>query len=222
MTIAVVAILAALAFLATKRAMISARKVGDLNNVRQLAALSMSMAGENGNLLPQLHSEANRSAPYWFSMKARREMESNGMNREGCYAPTRNLYGGKPDYEWWDYRENATVFHYVYFADDSGGGTPWYGDASGIERPNPREWRGDPEVLRSGRPFVRNLGDQAWYPLLWAGLCRDYGDTPRVCAIMENGEPLGMNVVYTDGRAEWVPGDKMKPRYKNGQLSIYW
>jgi type II secretory pathway pseudopilin PulG len=221
-TIAVVAVLAALAFLATKRALITARKAGDLNNVRQLAMASMSMAGESGNVLPRLHSDANRSAPYWFSMEARVEMESNGLNRENCYAPTRNLYGGKPDYDWWEYRPNATVWHYVYFADDSEGGTPWYGDASGVKRPNPREWRGNPDVLRNGRPFARSLGDEVWYPLLWAGLCRDYGDTPRVCAIMENGEPLGMSVVYLDGRAEWVPRDQMEPRYNNGQLTIWW
>ncbi len=90
-TIAVVAVLVSLAFMATKRALISGRKVADLNNVRQLASVSMAMAGEHGNVMPKLHSTS--SNPYWFSMDARHEMESNGVNREACYAPTRDLTG---------------------------------------------------------------------------------------------------------------------------------
>lgn len=220
-SIAIVVVLAAMAFLGTKRAMLAARKAGDLSNVRNLAAVSLAMAGDNGGRLPNLHNPGNN--PYWFTMAARRDMESNGLSKETCYAPTRNLYGGKPDYAWWDYSETATVFHYVYFAEDSGTGNPWWGNGSGVKRPPLNEFRGNPEVLKDPtKIFARTLSDEVWYPLLWAGLCRDYSGAPRVCAIMEDNEPLGLNVVYLDGHAEWVPRDRMEPRYKNAALTIWW
>jgi prepilin-type N-terminal cleavage/methylation domain-containing protein/prepilin-type processing-associated H-X9-DG protein len=220
--IAIVVILAMLAFVGTRRAMLVARKTTDLSNVRGLAAVSLAMAGDNGGSLPRLHASSS-SAPYWFSMTARRTMESNGLTRESCYAPTRDLYGGKPDYAWWDYSATATVFHYVYFVDDSGSGAPWWGSGTGVKRPNPADFHGNPEVLKDpSKIFARNPGDDVWYPLLWAGLCRDYSGAPRVCGIMENGEPLGINAVFLDGHAEWIPRRDLEPRYTNGALKIWW
>jgi prepilin-type N-terminal cleavage/methylation domain-containing protein/prepilin-type processing-associated H-X9-DG protein len=220
--IAIVAILAMLAFMGTRRAMLAARKTTDLSNVRGLASITMAMAGDDGGSLPRLHVPGN-SNPYWFAMTARRTMESNGLTKESCYAPTRDLYGGKPDYAWWDYSDTATVFHYVYFADDSVNGKPWWGGGTGVKRPNPADFRGNPDVLRDPtKIFARNPGDEVWYPLLWAGLCRDYSGAPRVCGIMENGEPLGINAVFLDGHAEWIPRSRMEQRYTNGALKIWW
>ena len=67
------------------------------------------------------------------------------------------------------------------------------------------------------------MTDDAWYPVLWAGLCRDYSGTPRVAAIMQNGEAMGVNVMYLDGHAEWVPINKGTVRYSLGNgLKIFW
>lgn len=221
--IVIIVLLAAVVVSASKSAQRSANKVADMNNLRNLAAAAMAAGGDNAGRLPTLHPEGNAN-PYW--LLSREILESNGIFKESCYAPSRNIYGGAPGYAWWYGYGNATPTHYVYFANDAAVKTnAWFLKGS-VKIPSKNEYRGAipyEEITKDNtKAFARTITDDSWYPVLWAGLCRDYSGSPRVAAIMQNGEALGVNVMYLDGHAEWVPKKKMLQRYTTGSLKVLW
>ena len=69
-----------------------------MNNLRNLAVAAMASGGDNAGRLPTFHPEGQR-APYW--LLSREILQTNGIYKESCYAPSRNIYGGAPDYDWW-------------------------------------------------------------------------------------------------------------------------
>lgn len=120
--------------------------------------------------------------------------------------------------------------HYVYFANDAGDiDSGWY-KTGAVTPPKPSEFRGARTVLDdiNSRPsaqsrmvFPRKVTDECWYPILWSGLCFKSGKK-TYCAFLKDNEPLGINVIYLDGHAEWVPGAKLKARFRNAGGSYYW
>jgi prepilin-type N-terminal cleavage/methylation domain-containing protein/prepilin-type processing-associated H-X9-DG protein len=219
----IIIVLAAVVVNASKAAQRAAAKVSDMNNLRNLAAAAMASGGDNAGRLPTLHPEG-QSAPYW--LLSREILQTNGIYKESCYAPSRNIYGGAPKYDWWYNYGASTPTHYVYFANDAAVKTNAWFLKGKVTPPAKSEYRGaiPYEMITQDptRAFARTVTDDAWYPVLWAGLCRDYSGTPRVAAIMQNGEAMGVNVMYLDGHAEWVPKKVMKTRYTAGSLTILW
>ena len=71
------------------------------------------------------------------------------------------------------------------------------------------------------KAFARRIGDDAWHPVLWAGICRDNGDGRHLAALTKDGKALGVNVMYLDGHAEWVDKKKLKPRYSVGAYKVF-
>lgn len=228
-SITLIIVLATFILAITTRMKRSAAKVNDMNNLRSLATAAMAAGGDNAGMLPQFHAGAKQgnsnAAPYWVI--GRSDLEAAGINKESCYAPTRNIYGGAPGYRWWyDYGETSTPIHYCYFASDgSTRSNAWFTKGS-VTPPSKKEYRGaipyDVIIRDNTKAFARTLTDDAWYPVLWAGLCRDYAGSPRVAALMDDGEALGVNVMFLDGHAEWIEREKMKVRYTSGSLQVYW
>lgn len=229
--VVIIIVLAAVSFSITQSARRSAAKVADMNNLRSLSAAAMAAGSDNAGRLPQIHSGAptgnSNSAPYWLVGSS--VLESYGIFREGSYAPGRNITGGAPKYDWWkNFQPTGTPVHYSYLANDSNPGTndAWFLKGT-VKVPDRSEYRGSipyDEIIKDRtKAFARNTNDDAWYPLLWASLCRDWPGSPRVAAIMNNGDALGVNVMYLDGHCEWVPKKKMKERYSNsGGLKLLW
>lgn len=219
----VIIVLAGIVVNASRSAQRSAAKVSDMNNLRNLATAAMASGGDNAGRLPKLHPEG-QSAPYW--LLSRDTLQSNGIYKESCYAPGRNIYGGAPKYEWWYNYGTSTPTHYVYFANDADVKTNAWFLKGKVAPPSKSEYRGaipyEQIIQDPTKAFARGVTDDAWYPVLWAGLCRDYSGTPRVAAIMHNGEALGVNVMYLDGHAEWIPKNEMKTRYTAGALTVLW
>jgi prepilin-type N-terminal cleavage/methylation domain-containing protein len=232
--ITIIVVLAGITFTATQRVRRSALKVTDMSNLRSLATAAMAAGGDNGGRLPAIHAGTDakadtNSAPYYLIGAT--SLMTYGINKEACYIPRKGVVGGGPLYEWWDKfgLDSQTPTHYNYFANDAPTGkTPWFlKQAGAVVKPTKAEYRGATpyEVIIEDptRAFPRNFTDDAWYPVLWSGLCREFPGSDPVAALMENGKPLGMNIIYLDGHAEWVPISKGKIRYKlsNG-LQIYW
>jgi prepilin-type N-terminal cleavage/methylation domain-containing protein/prepilin-type processing-associated H-X9-DG protein len=221
--VTIIIVLAGIAFTASKSARISASKIADMQNLRSLSAAAMAAGSDNAGRLPTIHP-ANQSAPYW--LQSREILESYGITKESCYAPTRDIYGGSPGYAWWYNYGASTPTHYVYFANDGASKSSGWFMGGSVVPPTKSEYRGAipyEDILKDNtKAFARTITDDAWYPVLWASLCRDYPGTPTVAAIMQNGKPLGMNAMYLDGHAEWVPYAKMKARYTTGSLKLLW
>ncbi|MEY3896950.1 MAG: hypothetical protein RLZZ214_2471 [Verrucomicrobiota bacterium] len=219
--ITIIAVLAGIVLTVTRKVRTSASKVADMQRLRSLSTATMAAGADNAGRLPSLHSGSY--APYW--LVSRSILETYGITKEGCYAPTRNITGGWPDYKWWYMDATGTPVHYVYFANDGSTKTnSWFSQGS-VSKPDKKEYRGgipyDEIIQDKTKAFARGITDDAWYPVLWAGLCRDYGGT-RVGAITENGDVLGLNVIYLDSHAEWIPMNKMKVRYTSGSLGLLW
>lgn len=120
--------------------------------------------------------------------------------------------------------------HYVYYANDAEDvNNGWYKFGT-VTPPKPSEFKGPRTVLDdiNSRPsaqsrivFPRKATDECWYPILWSSLCFKSGKK-TFCAFMKDNEPLGINAIYLDGHAEWIPAEKLKPRFRNAGGSYYW
>ncbi|MEO8614912.1 MAG: type II secretion system protein [Luteolibacter sp.] len=221
-TVAIIITLAALAFTASRSISLSANKVKDMQNLRSLSVAAMAAGGDNAGRLPTIHTDY--FAPYF--LQDRKILESFGISKEVCYAPTRNIYGGAPGYAWWYNYGASTPTHYVYYANDAAVKTSAWFLAGSVTPPSKGEYRGAipyEEIIKDPTmAFARTITDDAWYPVLWSGLCRDNAGSPRVAAFMQDGEPIGINEIYLDGHAEWVPKAKMKARFNAGSLTVSW
>lgn len=222
--VAVVIIIAlvGVVFSATRSARTAAAKASDMNNLRNLAAAAMAAGNDSAGRLPQIHDPGS---VYPYYLVGREKLEAAGVFKESCYAPTRNVMGGAPTYEWWFRNTNNTPIHYVYCANDADQPTSaWFLKNGKVTPPDKSEYRGgipyETIINDKTKAFARNVTDDAWYGVLWTGICRDYAGT-KVAAIMQNNQPLGVNSMYLDGHAEWVPKNKMKPRYTGGGVVVY-
>jgi hypothetical protein len=182
----------------------SAIKVADLNNLRSLATAAMAAGSDNAGRFPYIHATSN-SAPYY--LRDRDTLESLGIFKESCYIKDTKAQGGAPNYAWWFMFANQTPTHYCYFAKDAPSGISWFQRGS-VTPPNKDEYRGsipyDDIIMDPTKAFARNFTDEAWYPILWAGICRDYPGSNQLAAVMKGGVALGVNVIHIDGSAKWV------------------
>jgi prepilin-type N-terminal cleavage/methylation domain-containing protein/prepilin-type processing-associated H-X9-DG protein len=220
--VVIIITLAAVVFSASRSARTSAYKVSDMNNLRNLAAAAMAAGNDSAGRLPQIH---DKNSVYPYYLIGREQLQSAGIFKEFCYAPSRDVMGGAPTYEWWFRNTNNTPVHYVYCANDADQPSgAWFLKNGKVTPPDKKEYRGgipyETIIQDKTKAFARTVTDDAWYGVLWAGICRDYGGS-KVAAIMRNGEPLGVNAMYLDGHAEWVPKEKMKARYTGGGVVVY-
>jgi prepilin-type N-terminal cleavage/methylation domain-containing protein/prepilin-type processing-associated H-X9-DG protein len=221
-TVVIIAAIVAIVVNLTRSIRTSASKVTDMNNLRNLATAAMAAGNDSAGRLPQIH-DPNSLYPYY--LVSREKLEAAGIFKESCYAPTRNVMGGAPTYEWWYRNPTNTPVHYVYCANDATLPTgAWFLKNGKVTPPDRSEYRGgipyDTIIADKTKAFARTVTDDAWYGVLWVGICRDYGGS-KVAALMNDGEPLGVNAMYLDGHAEWVPWEKMKPRYNGGGVVVY-
>lgn len=219
----IIIVLAGIAFTVSKSIRLNASKVVDMQNLRSLSAAAMAAGSDNAGRLPTIHPAGTRF-PYW--LQSREILQSYGISKESCYAPTRNILGGAPGFAWWYSQETYTPVHYVYFANDGALQSNGWFLSGQVVPPSKSEYRGaipyEDIIQDPTKAFARTITDDAWYPVLWASLCRDLGGSPRVTAFMQNEKPLGVNTIYLDGHAEWVPYAKMKARYTTGSLKVLW
>ena len=227
--ITIIIVLAAVVFSVTQNIRRSALKVADMNNLRSLSNAAMAAGSDNAGRLPAIHAGTDRKAgsnPAPYYLVGRNTLESYGINKESCYIPRKGVLGGAPNYSFWTMfgEDSQTPVHYNYLANDAPTGvSPWFSGT--LVTPTEAEYRGAIEykeiIKDKNKAFPRNFTDDAWYPILWTGLARDWNGE-HLAAVMDKGKPLGVNVMYLDGHTEWVDKTKMKVRYTNGALKVYW
>ena len=230
--ITIIIALAGIIFSVTQNVRRSAIKVADMQNLRSLSAAAMAAGGDNAGRLPSIHAGTDlgnsaNPAPYWLA--GRNKLESYGIYKEACYIPRKGVPGGAPDYTWWkNYGPDSTPVHYVYYANDTPAGkNPWFMQGT-LVKPTKAEYRGatpyETIIQDQTKAFARSFTDDAWYTVLWSSLISEYDGRPIVAPLVDNNnKPLGVNVMYLDGHAEWVPMAKGKLRYtSSSKAKIYW
>lgn len=199
--IVIIIALAVVVVTATRNARMGATKVADMNNLRSLATAAMAAGSDNAGRLPFIH--ASNPAPYY--LKDRNTLESYGIFKEQCYIPRKDVEGGPPNYSFWKMFGNQTPTHYCYFAKDNPSGASWF-EGGSVVPPERSEYRGnipyDTIIQDKTRAFARNTTDDAWYPVLWAGISRDWPGKKHLAAVMQNDQALGVNVMYLDGSSQ--------------------
>lgn len=222
--IVIIIVLASITFMVVGSTRRSAIKVADLNNLRSLATAAMAAGSDNAGRFPYIHATSN-SAPYY--LRDRETLEAAGIFKESCYIKDPKAQGGAPNYKWWFMFANQTPVHYCYFAKDAPTGSSSWFQRGSVSPPSRKEYRGSipyEDIIKDpSKAFARSFTDEAWYPILWAGICRDFPGSDQLAAVMKGGEALGVNVIHIDGSAKWVEKKEMKVRYTaSGGLKVYW
>jgi prepilin-type N-terminal cleavage/methylation domain-containing protein len=224
--IAIIAILAALLLPALSKAKERAKRVGCLNNIKQLTLGSLMVANDNEDKFQ------NSGIPLLYRMG--QTMRNTMVNDYRITRPTfycqSNPEWNKPDNKFWYFQDGVTttlptVTGYFYFA-----GEPAYNnDATvGTYFPNNGALPGG-DNLRAKKPiFAMKSTDNAYYNLIWTDLNRrlisssDWGrgsDFAIRGANHNSGgstQPVGGNEGYTDGHVEWVKFEK----YSNWRMKF--
>lgn len=218
--IVIVIVLATLTFSVSQSARRSAIKVSDMSNLRSLATATMAAGADSAGRFPSIHP----AHPLPYYLKGRDILESYGIFKESCYNSNPRMIGGAPAYSFWFRDAGQTPIHYCYFAKDEPTGPSWFQRGS-VTPPSRSEYRGRipyDEIIRdSSKAFARGPNDDVWYPVLWAGICREWSGS-QLAALMKDGVALGVNVMYIDGSAKWVDKQQMEHRYTAIGTKVYW
>ena len=221
--ITIVIVLAVIVVAITGKVRQNAAKIADMQNLRSLSTAAMAAGSDSGGRLPLFHG--NSYAPYWVVGRA--TLESYGIFKENCYIPRKGVVGGAPNYDWWFKvgSDSQVPIHYVYFANDKS--SPWWTGGS-LVKPIEAEYRGsipfETIIEDSNKAFPKSFSDDAWYTVLWASMISEYpGRDPIAPLVDRNDEPLGLNVIYLDGSAEWRDAKTTKVRYTHSSgLKLMW
>jgi prepilin-type N-terminal cleavage/methylation domain-containing protein len=222
--ITIIIVLAVIVVGITRNVKKSALKVADMANLRSLSTAAMAAGKDSGGRLPELHGGSY--APYWLVGRA--ILQSYGIYKEACYIPRKGVVGGAPNYDWWFKvgSESQVPVHYCYFASDTN--PPWYKRGGNLVKPTKNEYRGSTPyetiIQDDNRAFPRSFADDAWYTVLWSSMISEFpGRDPIAPLVDSKGKPLGLNVIYLDGSAEWKDAKTTKVRYTHSAgLKLIW
>jgi prepilin-type N-terminal cleavage/methylation domain-containing protein/prepilin-type processing-associated H-X9-DG protein len=229
--IAILLTLGALVFMGVGGATLAARKVESINNIKQLSAISISDAGENNGVFPDIHFG---NLPFWFSWEWR---ERNGITRGMAYSSANECWTkngvdicSNPKTDLWEYggKEESSLFAYACLIENE----IWTESGTFVE---PKNWldikddvtnedaeEGSPDRIR-WTPS-RMAGQKVAYPILWIDVAMVWNQQ-RIANFMakqRDPEPKGTHIGYLDGHVEWVRGADMKVRFSTPQLSLSW
>ena len=236
MVVAIVLVLAALAFIGTGKAFTAAYKADAIGDLKGLTSMTVAAATDNNGLLPILHD--NLASPHHLKKRPSEESEQalpkgtltvedmyeNGLTEEGAFCKNFPLAKKRSTLEDWLYDRSYAVFSYVYLANDNG----WAGGASGGRVAFPRDQPGHLKAYSAAElrqmPALPSRIDQTevWYPYIWAGLCRTWQDSFLANFISGDYKAKGLHVVHLDGHIEWKNWDQIERRYTRNNLTIYW
>ncbi len=224
-TIAIIATLASLAFMGASKAILSARKATSVNNIRNLSLAALTNEADNGRFVG-IHS--NAGAPYRYSRSFR---DDYGITRDIAFSPANSAW--KQDgfdhaqgRDLWDFSGGDSVWGYCCLINETqtAGGSGWI-SGSFVKPDNWEDIKDRVTYEDGGETKVRWVLDsysrECAYPILFTDICRIYGGKMVGNFMKNDGEPLGVYVGYLEGNIVWVPGDKMKVRYKGG-VQLLW
>lgn len=201
----------------------NARRTVCASTVRQLVDISVAMANERNQKLPDLHNDSGQWStllykdsgpnPHTYDAKARDHLvRARGLTREQLYCPSNDDVMWNRD-DFWNHPPDGrrSVFGYAYFAAAPLGHGSWtYTDAG----KNP--------------VFATAMTDQPRHAIVWSDLNRriePHGwfrhDVARGSNHFLRDRPTGANNGYLDSHVEWASFDRMKARMLRGTWSFW-
>jgi prepilin-type N-terminal cleavage/methylation domain-containing protein len=171
--VGIIAVLAAIGTVASRRMMETAYRVDSMNDLRALTTFVLSAANDKSGRFPQLHKNTNN--PHHFNKKNREDPSKNvglmtledlidlGLTKETAFCQANKRWSANADYFWDGFGNgNTAVFSYVYLANDNG----WANDNSRFTPPDDGIARSFGRELASLRATPSSTHDnRVWYPL---------------------------------------------------------
>jgi len=222
--IAIIAILAALLLPALSNAKERARRIQDLNGLRQLGLAATMYANDNRDRVPQ-HT---RSGSWlWDVPRESADALTNYVanKREIFYCPSirASVKAFDPAVAWWDYSAGQRIIGYGYLGvrlDSSGKidtvAANWLNGAWPVQK-----FTGNTNAVETPLFVDATLSNRSDnFADVPSGLTPDlHHHNPH----MDHGRPAGANVFYVDGHAAWTKMAKIKKRYDpNGDRVFWW
>lgn len=223
--VAIILTLGALVFLGVGKATAAARKTESINNIKQLSAISVADAGDNGGVFPEIHFG---NLPFWFNQEWR---DAAGITRDMAYCSANECWTkegrdicSKPVVDLWDWHnsEESSIFSYACLTYN-----PVWAEQGTFAVPDNWERIQDDVVdLIDQQPVVRWVPERlsqenVAYPILWIDLSTNWN--ARTIGNFMKGEKFdGTHVGYLDGHVEWVNGPAMKQRFSTPGMSLFW
>ncbi len=222
--IAIIAILAAMLLPALSRAKERARRIQDLNGLRQLNLATMMYGQDNKDRVPQ---HARSGSWLWDVPRASADGLTNYVNkREIYYCPSirASVKAFDPAVAWWDFSDTRRILGYGYMGIrlDSSGAKVDTVDANWLNGARPVD-----KFTNSTNP----VDHVVWSDPTLSNRTDDFSDVPSGLTPdqhhrnphMEGSLPAGANEVFVDGHGAWVKYKKILKRYDpNGDRVFWW
>lgn len=225
--IAIILSLGALVFVGIGKAQTAAHKTESMNNIRQLTAITLAGASDNGGKFPVMHYDDGMvRLPFLFSREWR---DKEGITRNLAYSSASRCWTkqgvdicSNPKRDLWQWggqeEEVASIFSFVCLVNDTG----WADDGSFIEPDNWVQIQDRVQVEDRIRWVPERVGLEVAYPILWMDLAARWGNDTVANYMSGSGDLEGVHVGYLDGHVEWVRGPDLKPRWTGGTVTLYW
>jgi prepilin-type N-terminal cleavage/methylation domain-containing protein len=229
--IAIIAILAALLLPALSSAKERAKRIGCLNNIKQLTLASIMFAGDNEE---RFQSPGSTLSPYRIGQTFRDTMVNDYRITRPTFYCQSNPDWNKANNTFWYFEDGVTVtkpsvIGYFYFAGEAA-----YNSSAtvGTYYPNNGALPGG-DNLRARLPvFAMKSTENPYYKLIWTDINRQYlNDWGRGTDFNIRGAnhnkggstpPVGANEGYTDGHVEWAKFQKFStPRMQFSGLNLF-
>lgn len=221
--IAILITLGALVFMGIGKATTAARKTESINNIKQLSAISVADAGDNGGIFPEVHYG---NLPFWFSQVWRDEA---GITREMAYCSANECWTKEgrdicatPKLDLWDYQgtEESSIFGYACLTYN-----PIWSEQGSFAQPD--NWTIIEKRVRDQDGEIRWVPERTTqpdvaYPILWIDIATTWNN--RIIGnFMKNERDFeGTHVGYLDGHVEWVNAKQMQRRFSSPGVSLFW
>jgi prepilin-type N-terminal cleavage/methylation domain-containing protein/prepilin-type processing-associated H-X9-DG protein len=221
--IAIIAILAALLLPALSNAKERARRIQDLNGLRQLGLAASMYANDNRDRVPQHTRSGNW---LWDVPRASADGLTNYVanKRDVFYCPSirASVKAFDPAVAWWDFSDTRRIIGYGYLGArlDSAGRIDtvranWLNGAWPVDKIT-----GTTNAVETPLFVDATLSNRSDdFSNIDSGLTPDRRHhNPH----LDRGRPAGANVFYIDGHAGWTKMAKIKKRYDPSGDRVFW
>lgn len=220
--IAIIAILAAMLLPALAKSKERARRIQDLNFIRQLGLATLMYANDNKEKVPQ-HTRSG--AWLWDVPRASADALTNYVNkRDIYYCPSirASVKAYDTTVAWWDFSADRRILGYGYTGIRlTSAGQPDTVDANWLNGARPAD------RLNSTNPVEQVV----WVDPTLSNRSDGFADVPSGLTPdgkhhnphMEGSMAAGGNQFFMDGHAAWIKSSKLRKRYDpNGDRVFWW
>jgi prepilin-type N-terminal cleavage/methylation domain-containing protein/prepilin-type processing-associated H-X9-DG protein len=220
--IAIIAILAAMLLPALSNAKERARRIQDLNGMRQLGLATMMYGQDNRDKAPQHTRSGNW---LWDMPRDSADALTNYVNkREVYYCPSMRASVKAFDVavDWWNNSATRRILGYGYCGIRL--------DASGKPDTVDANWLNGARPVDKFTNSTNPVDHVVWVDATLSNRSDDFADVPSSLTLdqhhhnphMQGNVPAGANQFFVDGHAAWVKYKKILKRYDPSGDRVFW